>query len=352
MESNIFRTNVGLPNLDPAELGFGKLFSPHICTMYFTRNGWSEPKIGLLNEIALHPSAVVFQYGQSIFEGFKCYRHLDDSINLFRPQMNLKRMNLSARRICMPEIDEEIVLSTLKDLIILDRDYIPSFPGSLYIRPTMIGVEPKLAVTPSTEYNLYIITSPVGGYFGASKSPGLITVYVTTEFTRASLGGTGAAKTGGNYAASMLATRKALEENCQQVLWLSAPDYRYVEELSAMNIFFVWNNTLITPVLTDTILDGITRKSIIEIAKDFMSVKEEKIEIQDLIEGIINGQVTEAIACSTAAVIAGISHLKYENNLLKIGNGCVGSITEKLYKKLIQIQYGYVQHPDWIMRIY
>ncbi|HOJ77385.1 MAG TPA: branched-chain amino acid aminotransferase [Bacillota bacterium] len=326
---------------DPNQLGFGKVFTDHMFTItYHKGKGWVEPKISKYEPFQIDPAAVVLHYSQEIFEGLKAYVTDDGRILLFRPEANAKRMYDSAIRMCMEPLPVEMFVEAIETLVNLDKKWIPRAPGtSLYIRPTLIGLGSALGVHPADEYMFYVILSPVAAYFKEGFKP--ISLYVEDTYIRAAIGGVGNAKTGGNYAASLLAAAKAQEKGFSQVLWLDAKERKYVEEVGAMNIFFVIGKKLVTPNLGGSILPGITRASVIELARSLgYEVEERLISIDEIIDGVNQGTVTEAFGTGTAAVISPVGSLYYKEHDYKINNYQVGPITQELYTKLTDIQYG------------
>lgn len=335
-------------------LGFGKIPTDRMFIIEYKNSAWQEPAIiKKLEPISLDPSAICLHYAQTIFEGQKAYQTEDGHLNLFRPDKNITRFNKSARRMMMPEIDPEIYLTGLKELLKLEKDWAPKTIGSsLYIRPTMIGTEPGLGVRPSTDYLFYIILSPSGPYFPEGFQ--CVKIFVSEYYIRAAPGGTGNAKTGGNYAASLLVGDEAEKYGCGQVLWLDAIHKKYVEEVGASNIFFVYEDVIYTaPLTSGTILQGVTRESTIQLAKDMgFSVKEEALSIDAIMEGISNGKVSEVFMSGTAASIAPVGSLHYQGKEHIISNFQIGEISKKLYERLISIQYGRVEDPyGWIVRV-
>ncbi|WP_034639093.1 branched-chain amino acid aminotransferase [Desulfofalx alkaliphila] len=334
-------------------LGFGKHFTDHMFTMRYNEElGWYKGKISKLEPFALHPAASVFHYSQEIFEGLKAYLSEDEKVLLFRPEENARRMNRSARRLCMPEIPEELFLNALNELISLEKQWIPKAPGtSLYIRPAMMGVEAFLGVRSSKEYLFYIILSPVGPYFKEGFKP--VGIYVEDQMARAIPGGVGDIKAGGNYAASLLAGHRAQELGYSQVLWLDAKEHRYLEEVGAMNVFVVFGSTLVTPPLTGSILPGITRDSVLKLAQSMgYKVEERLISIDQVLEGVAHGAVTEVFGSGTAAAISPVGSLFYKGKNYVIGNNRVGDITQAIYDRLTAIQYGKVKDEfGWVREI-
>jgi len=338
---------------DEENLGFGDIFSDHMFVMkYEEGKGWHDPCIRPYSKIELDPAAMVLHYAQAIFEGLKAYRRMDGGINLFRPWENLKRFNRSARRMCMPEINEEFVLDCMKRLILIDKDWVPKNKGtSLYIRPFMFATEPHLGVRPSKSYLFFIITGPVGAYYKEGFNP--VKIYVEDKFVRAAPGGTGDVKTGGNYAASLYSSEMAKKKGFTQVLWLDAVERKYVEEVGTMNVFFVIEDELITSPLTGTILPGITRDSVIHIARDWgIKVTERRISIDEVIESIEKRRLKEAFGTGTAAVISPIGQITYKGRDYIINGGKTGSLAKRLYDEIVSIQYGYKDDPyGWIERV-
>ena len=334
-------------------LGFGKLFTDRMFYMEYKKGQWQEPRIKKYENLSLSPASKVLHYAQEIFEGMKAYRTSDGHINLFRPDMNIKRFNNSAERMMMPQIDPELFLESLSKLIELEKDWAPVSEGtSMYVRPTFIGITPSLGVHPSDEYLYYVILSPSGGYFADGFKP--IKIYVQDKYVRAAPGGTGYAKTGGNYAGSLFAGKEAEDNGCSQVLWLDAIHHKYVEEVGAMNIFFVKDNVLYTaPLSSGTILPGVTRDSTIRLATDMgYTVKEEALSIDDIVKGIHDGSVTEVFGAGTAASIAPVGSLFYKGEFHDISGSKIGSITKKLYKELTDIQWSRKPDPyDWVYRV-
>lgn len=323
------------------DLGFGTIYAPHMFRMNYADGAWHNARITPLQHFQMHPAAMVFHYAQTIFEGLKAYKHPDGSIALFRPEKNMARMNLSAERLCMPTFDADFLLNAILELVRTDAQWVPNAPGSLYIRPVMIATQKLIKVTPADEYELYVITSPVGSYFkNVTNPPGAVKVFVTKDYIRAAPGGIGAAKTGGNYAASLFVQGVAQENGCGQVLWLSAIDHDTIEELGGMNVFVRKDNVLYTPPISDTILNGVTRRSVLELAQEISEVREEALKFSDVVAGLQDGSVQEVFACGTAAVITAISHFVTEGNTYQVGDGSVGELTRDLYQRLTGIQYG------------
>lgn len=324
------------------DFGFGNLFANRMFVQTYTREkGWHEATITTYQPFSLDPATAVFHYAQEIFEGTKAYRRPDGNINLFRPWENMRRFNNSARRMAMPLVDDEEHLAALVNLVALEHEWVPSVPGSaLYIRPTMIATEPALGVHSSSSFMHFIIVGPVGAYFKEGFNP--VPVYISDEYRRAVRGGTGDAKTGGNYAASLLVGEQAKAKGYSQVLWLDAIEGRYVEEVGAMNIAFVYEGKrIVTPPLTGSILPGVTRMSVIELGRDLgYEVKEELVDVHQMLADVESGRITEVFGCGTAAVIAPVGKFGYQDREYVINDYMVGPISKHLYDELTGIQTG------------
>ena len=326
---------------NPAELGFGRHFTDRMLVADWSeQQGWFDVRIVPYGPFLLEPSAAVFHYGQEAFEGLKAYRWNTGSVAIFRPEMNLKRLNRSAARLVLPEVPADLFIEGMKELVRLERDWVPHPEGtSLYIRPALIATEEALGVKPAGKCRFFIILSPVGAYYATGFKP--VRILVEDRMVRAAPGGTGEAKTGGNYAASLIAGREAVKRGFDQVLWLDAIQHRYVEEVGAMNIFFVIDNRLVTPPLSGSFLEGITRDSIMKLAPTMgLSVEERPVAIDELMTGVRNGSVQEVFGTGTAAVVSPVGMLCYQNELATIGDGAVGPVTQLLYDTLTGIQYG------------
>lgn len=338
---------------DPSKLGFGNVFTDYMFTMRFKPDaGWVEPKISRYSPFEINPAAVVLHYSQEIFEGLKAYAAEDGRVLLFRPEQNARRMFSSATRLCMEPFPEEYFLESVKSLVNLEKRWIPKAVGtSLYIRPTLVGLGSALGVHPASEYLFFIILSPVAAYYKEGFNP--ISLYVEDFYVRAVIGGVGETKTGGNYAASLMAGAKAQQKGFAQVLWLDACEKKYVEEVGSMNMFFVFGKKLVTPNLSGSILPGITRASVIQLAKQLgYSVDERPISIDEVIDSLDNGSLTEAFGSGTAAVISPVGSLQFKEKNHLINNNQVGTVTQELYDKLVDIQYGRVQDSfGWVQEI-
>ncbi|MFA5675559.1 MAG: branched-chain amino acid aminotransferase [Christensenellales bacterium] len=327
---------------DETKLGFGKIFTDHMLTITYSReNGWHNAQIRPFENLSLSPACMVLHYGQTIFEGMKAYGTEQNGVNLFRPWDNFARLNASARRMCIPEIDEDFALKALCELLKIEKDWIPKSEGtSLYIRPSIIATDPFLGVRAGNEYLFFIILTPVGAYYSSGLKP--VDIYVEDEYVRAVVGGTGAVKTGGNYAASLAASDLASKKGYSQVLWLDGIEKKYVEEVGSMNIFFKIKGELYTSPLTGSVLPGITRDSVIRLAKETfgVNVHEERLSISDIFEESKSGALEEVFGTGTAAVISPVGSLKWEDNHITVADGGMGELTLRLYNKLTGIQYG------------
>jgi branched-chain amino acid aminotransferase len=341
-----------------ANPGFGKFFTDHMVSIDYTADrGWHDAKVLPYGPIELDPSAVVLHYAQEVFEGLKAYRWGDGSIVSFRPDANAARLQTSARRLAIPELPTEVFLESLRQLIAVDSDWVPPAGGeeSLYLRPFIIATEPGVGVRPANEYRYLVIASPAGAYFPRGIKP--VSVWLSHEYVRASPGGTGAAKFGGNYAASLLAQAEAAEHGCDQVVWLDAIERRYVEEMGGMNMFFVLGSggtaRLVTPELSGSLLPGITRSSLLQLAADAgFAVEERKIDVDEWQKKAAAGEITEVFACGTAAVITPISHVKHGDGEFTIADGEPGEITMALRDTLTGIQRGtFADTHGWMTRL-
>ena len=336
---------------DESALGFGSIFTDHMFTMSYTEGqGWHDARITKYQNFSLDPSAMALHYGQAIFEGLKAYRGKDDTIYLFRPTANLERMNISAQRMCMAQINTGDVLHALRELVRLDRDWVPRAEGAtLYIRPTMIATEAGLGVRPAREYKFFIILSPVGAYYPEGFNP--VKIYVSDTYVRAVRGGVGHVKTAGNYAASIMAAVEAQEKGYTQVLWLDAIERRYIEEVGTMNIFFKINGEVVTPPLSGSILPGITRDSAITLLRSWdVPVAERAITIDDVIAANAAGTLEEVFGTGTAAVISPVGSLYYKGESIEINGGRTGALSQRLFDELQGIQFG--DRPDpfgWVV---
>lgn len=334
-------------------LVFGKSFSDHmfICD-YSPEKGWHDARIIPYQNLQIDPSIMTIHYGQSIFEGLKAYRTKDNQVHLFRPIENVRRLNMSCKRLCIPTIDEELGLEAIRKLVDIDRDWVPEGDGtSLYIRPFIFATEPHLGVRPAHNYSFVIITGPVGAYYKEGINP--VKIYVESSYVRAVKGGLGEAKASANYAASLKAQVEAVEKGYTQVLWLDGIEKKYIEEVGTMNVFFIIGDEVVTPELNGSILPGITRKSCIELIKSWgYTMNERKISIQEVYEAHEKGLLKEVFGTGTAAVISPVGELNWNGKIISINDGKTGPVSQRLYDTLTGIQYGNV--PDqfgWIEKV-
>ncbi len=320
------------------KLGFGRHFTDHMLIMDYKNGGWEEPQIVPFGNFSLHPATAVLHYGQGIFEGLKAYKGKDGAISLFRARDNFMRMNKTAKRMCMPDLDIVLVMLALIELLKVDADWIPEQAGtSLYIRPTMIATDEFLGVRPSLTYRFFIILSPVASYYANGLQP--TAIMIEDHYVRAAVGGTGEAKCMGNYAASLLAANIANERGYDQVLWLDAAEKKYIEEVGAMNIFFVIGNTVVTPALAGSILPGITRASAIDVLKaEGIKVEERKISTSELEQAYKEGTLAEVFGTGTAAVISPVGKIGLHGKDMVINNNEMGTLTASLYDTITGIQ--------------
>jgi branched-chain amino acid aminotransferase len=334
--------------------GFGRIFTDHMVTIrYAEGKGWYDARVEPRGPIPMDPATAVLHYAQEIFEGLKAYRAADGGVILFRPEANARRFAASAARMAMAPLPEQVFLDSLHHLISIDREWVPhEDEASLYLRPFMYASEVFLGVKPASEYLYVLIASPVGSYFAGGIKP--VTVWVSHEYTRAAPGGTGAAKCGGNYAASLVAQAEAIENGCEQVVFLDAVERRYVDELGGMNIFFVYEDgTLVTPPLTGAILPGITRDSVITLARDLgHEVVERPYSLQEWTADAASGRLREVFACGTAAVLTPIGTVRSRDGEFTVGDGSTGAVTAKLRQSLVDIQRGRAADPyGWVHRV-
>lgn len=337
-----------------ANPGFGQTFTDHMISIDYTEGeGWHDARLMPYGPLSLDPATSVFHYAQELFEGLKAYRQISGSIVTFRPYANAARFNRSAERMAMPELPEEAFVESLELLVATDKEWVPTTEGhSLYLRPFMIATQSGLGVNyPSKTYKYMVIASPAASYFTGGIKP--VSVWLSTEYTRAAPGGTGFAKCGGNYAAAFVAQRQAVENGCDQVVWLDAQMHEYVEEMGGMNLFFVFGNKLVTPALTGTLLPGITRESILELADDLgLETEERLISVDEWEAGCASGELTEVFACGTAAVVTPVGSVKGTDRAWTVADGTPGPVTMRVREELVGIQYG--ARPDtrnWIHKI-
>ncbi len=340
---------------DESRLGFGRIFTDRMLTIQYSaeKGGWQPPEIKPLEKLILHPATLVLHYGQEVFEGLKAFAGpKEDDILLFRPDMNIARFNKSCRRMCIPAIDPGLFMEQMSLLIRKDRDWIPRAPGtSLYVRPTIFAVDPFLGVAVGKEYIFYIILSPVGAYYPEGFAP--VKILVTDKYVRACRGGVGEAKTSGNYAASLLASEEAHAEGFTQVLWLNAVDKASIEEVGTSNIFFRIDNEIITPALEGTILPGVTRDSVIRLARDMgYKVTEGRITIDQVVEAAKSGALKEMFGSGTAAVVSPVSLFRYKGTDYTVADGKTGEVAAKLFDELTGMQTAARPDPyGWVVNI-
>ncbi|MBR1737155.1 MAG: branched-chain amino acid aminotransferase [Firmicutes bacterium] len=338
---------------DPSKFSFGVYFTDNMFVMDYTEGkGWHDPRIEAYAPIALEPSAMVFHYAQESFEGLKAYRTADGTVQLFRPEKNAARMNKTHERMCIPQIPEEDFVQALKKLVEIEKDWVPSQEGtSLYLRPFVIATEPRLGVKPSDTYKFMIIASPVGAYYEEGINP--VKIFVEDEYVRATPGGTGFIKCGGNYAASLASQVKAHDLGYSQVLWLDGVEHKYVEEVGSMNCFFKINGTIYTAPTVGTVLPGITRMSCIELLEKWgYKVSTERLPIKDVMDAADEGKLEEVFGTGTAAVISPVGELRYEDRIAHINGGKIGEVTQKLYDTITGIQWGKLEDTmGWITKV-
>ncbi|ANF94825.1 branched-chain amino acid aminotransferase [Paenibacillus bovis] len=343
------------PKTKPETKGlvFGSKFTDHMFILdYDHGQGWHDPRIVPYQNISMDPAAKVFHYGQTIFEGLKAYLTEDGRILMFRPTKNIERLNLSNERLSIPEIDPELALEALRQLVLIDKEWIPEGEGtSLYIRPFVIATEAALGVAPSLQYKFMIILSPVAAYYAEGINP--VKIYVESKYVRAVPGGVGTAKTAGNYAAGLKAQEGATELGYSQVMWLDGVHRKYIEEVGSMNVFFKIDGTVVTPALNGSILHGITRDSIIQLLKHWeIPVEERQLSIDELEEASRSGKLEEAFGTGTAAVISPIGELNWQGEKLTINEGKTGELSAKLYETLTGIQKGAIEDPfGWTLEV-
>lgn len=340
MSISLVRTTTPKAKPNEDNLGFGRYFTDHMFVMDYEGGAWHNARIVPYAPLQLEPSASIFHYAQAVFEGMKAFRTADGRILLFRPEQNMARLNISNERMCIPPIDEEFALRAIKKLIELDGDWVPSRPGtSLYIRPFIIGIDNVLGVRTSSNYTFIVILSPSGSYYAEGINP--VSIYVEPHYVRAVRGGTGFAKAAGNYAGSLLAQRLATKQGHAQVLWLDGLERKYVEEVGAMNVFFNLDGQLITPDLGDSILPGVTRRSVLELLRSWnVPVAERKLAVDEIFAAHAQGRLHEAFGCGTAAVISPIGRLQYKEEQIEINGGKTGEISQRLYDTITGIQNG------------
>ena len=344
------------PKAKPAKgqkLGFGHIFTDHMFVMNYTEGkGWHDARIIPYQNLSLSPASMVFHYGQEMFEGLKAYMGDDGKAYLFRPDMNAKRANQSNDRLCIPHIPEEDFVEAVRAVVEVDKDWIPTEPGtSLYIRPFVIATDDFLGVAPSKTYLFMVILSPSGAYYESGLAP--VGIWIEDEYVRAVKGGMGFAKTGGNYAASLIAQVKAHDDGYSQVLWLDGVERKYIEEVGAMNIFFKIAGKIVTPMLNGSILPGVTRNSVLTLCRAWgYEVEERRISVDELVAAAKNGTLEEVFGTGTAAVVSPVGKLRYMDDVMQIGEGNSGELTQKLYDEITGIQWGRRDDPfGWRMEV-
>ena len=341
MEIKITKTSCPKVKPEASTLGFGKHFTDHMFIMDYSREeGWHDARIVPFENISLHPASTVLHYGSEIFEGLKAYRRADGKVQMFRPIENIRRMNTSAERLCLPTIPEDLAMEVLTTFVKMEQDWTPSDPGtSLYLRPFMFGNDETLGVHAVHNATYMIIASPVGSYYKEGINP--VKIMIEDEDVRAVRGGTGYAKCGGNYAASNRAGERAEQKGYSQVLWLDGVERKYIEEVGAMNVMFMIGDEIVTPMLSGSILPGITRKSCLEVLRNKgYKVSERLLSIDELSKAMDEGTLKEAWGCGTAAVISPIGELCYKDKKYAVNNGEIGEVTQFLYDTLTGIQWG------------
>lgn len=336
---------------DETNLSFGKVFTDHMFIVEYTEGmGWHDARIQPYGPLSIDPASPVLHYSQEIFEGLKVYRRADGGLQMFRPMENAKRMNDSAGRMCMPTLDPEFQVKAMRTLVELEQDWVPHQPGtSLYLRPTMIADGAELGVHPAHRFLYFIICSPSGSYYKNGMAP--VKIHIEDRYVRAVKGGTGAAKTGGNYSASLKAAFEAEKQGYDQVLWLDGRENKYVEEVGAMNMVFVLDGKLVTAPTGGSILPGITRKSVLQLAQDMgIAVEERPIAVEELFQAHEDGRLTEAFGTGTAAVISPVGLLEYHGRTMELAGGKIGPIAQKMYDTLVGIQRGDLPDPyGWVL---
>ena len=353
MEIKITKTTAPKAKPDQTKLGFGNYFTDHMFVMnYDEGEGWHDARIVPYGPFELDPASMVLHYAQEVFEGLKAYRREDGKIQLFRPEKNMARMNLSCDRLCIPKIDEEFAIEAIKKLVEIDKDWIPTEEGtSLYIRPFIFAIDKHVGVHPAKHLIFAVILSPVGAYYPNGLAP--VKIFVEQKYVRAVVGGTGFTKAGANYAISLKGQEEAAKEGYIQTLWLDGVERKYIEEVGAMNVFFKIDGEVVTPSLVGSILGGITRMSIVELlqAKGY-KVSERRLSIDELVEAYKAGKLEEAWGTGTAAVISPIGELKYGDLVMEINNGEIGEMSQMLYDTLTGIQWGKIEDTmNWTVQI-
>ncbi|MBT8390293.1 MAG: branched-chain amino acid aminotransferase [Ignavibacteria bacterium] len=337
----------------PETLGFGKLFTDHLFEMDYTpEKGWHNPSIQPVDGLLMHPATMFIHYGQAVFEGMKAFKQENGDVVTFRADKHIERLNNSSRRICIPEVDKDFVLDALKELINIERDWIPAKRGeSLYIRPFIYGTDPFLGVRPAKNYKLIILLSPVGAYYPEGFKP--VKILVTDEYVRAVRKGLGECKTPANYAASLLAGEDAVKKGFTQVLWLDGVEQKYVEEVGTMNIFIQLKDEIVTPKLNGSILPGITRRTVIELLKEWnMNIAEREITIDEVTDAYDKGNLVGVFGTGTAAIISSVGWLQYKDKQMTLNDGKAGELDIKLFDEITSIHYGLKEDThNWIIPV-
>ena len=354
LDIKITKTTAPKKKPEPGKpLGFGKIFTDHMFMMNYTEGkGWHDPRIVPFQNISLSPAAMVYHYGQEMFEGLKAYKGDNGEVYLFRPEKNAERAQKTNDRLCIPQIPVEDFVQACKAVVEVDKDWIPTDPGtSLYIRPFIIATDEFLGVAPSKTYLFMVILAPSGAYYESGLDP--VGIWIEDEYVRAVRGGMGFAKTGGNYAASLIGQVKAHNDDYSQVLWLDGVERKYIEEVGSMNIFFKIDGKVVTPMLNGSILPGVTRNSTIELCKSWgYEVEERRISVDELIEAQKTGKLEECFGTGTAAVISPVGKLRYVDDVMIINNGEIGELSQKLYDTMTGIQYGKLDDPfGWRVKV-
>ncbi len=334
-------------------LRFGTIFTDHMFIMDYTEGkGWHDARIVPFQELSFSPACMVFHYGQEMFEGLKAYKTMDGRTLMFRPQKNIERANKTNDRICIPQMNEEDFLDALKAIVKTDEDWIPKKEGtSLYVRPFIIATDPFLGVRPSNTYMFMIILSPSGLYYPEGLDP--VKIWVEDEYVRAVKGGIGEAKVGGNYVASIKSQVKAHDAGYSQVLWLDGVERKYIEEVGAMNIFFKINGTVVTPMLNGSILPGVTRDSVLHLCREWdLPVEEKRISIEEIYSAYLDGSLEEVWGTGTAAIISPVGELKWGDHIMKVQDGGIGEISQRLYDTVTGIQLGKLEdNHNWVVEV-
>jgi len=351
MDIAIRRSEQSKPRPSVSEMGWGKYFTDHMFLMDFDADrGWHDARITPYEPFALDPAASVLHYAQGLFEGLKAIRQQDGKICLFRPDRHCQRMTHSANRMCMPVVPPEAMIEGIRELVKIDQDWVPSAPNTaLYIRPTLIGTEPFLGVRPSRSYTFFIIASPVGAYYAEGFEP--VSIWIESECVRAARGGLGSVKAGANYAASIFAAERAKKNGYSQVLWLDAAEHKYLEEVGTMNLFVMIDNVLITPALEGSILDGVTRSSVMTLLRSWnCEVIERPVSVDEIVSAHASGRLKEVFGCGTGAVISPVGVLGHKDKRLVLNGGKAGPMARRIFDELTGIQHGRI--PDkhgWLL---